>query len=85
LQNPSAQDIFVSEDQQLINSVSLTNLPTVGILLPANAPGVFPMVVPYDFAANLKLFARSQNAGAELEVQIFECDCPQQLTLSAAA
>jgi hypothetical protein len=71
LQNPSAVDVFYSDDQRLLDSVSLTNLPTVGHILPA---GVNTIIVYPWFVG--RLFVRSQGAGAQVEVIVYEVDLP---------
>ncbi len=70
LQNVGAVDIFVSEDRRILDKVDSANLPTVGFILSAAAAAQqLPFVIP---AFKGKLWARSQNPGAALEVIGYE-------------
>jgi hypothetical protein len=73
IQNVSTQDVYYSDDQRTLDSVSLVNLPLVGHILPGTTPNAPPIVYP-EFIG--RLFCRSQNAGASLEILIYEIDLP---------
>jgi hypothetical protein len=66
IQNVSAVDVYVSEDPNLLQQTSATNLPQVGWHLPPDVAGITPFVLILP-RANCKLYARSQGAGAQLE------------------
>jgi hypothetical protein len=75
IQNTSAQDIFYSDDQRQLDTVTPANLPTAGHLLSAaGAPAQLPLIYP--FIVNTVIFARAQNLGAQLEIIIFDVDLP---------
>lgn len=80
IQNVGAVDVYYSDDQRLLDSVTSANLPTAGHLLAASAPVPPPVVYPW-FASNGqnnsgKIFARAQGVGAQLEVLIYDVDLP---------
>jgi hypothetical protein len=76
IQNPSAVDVFYSDDQRLLDSVSAANLPTVGHLLAAAAPVPPPVVYPW--FANGRIYVRAQAAGAQVEIMVYDVDPPCQ-------
>lgn len=76
IQNVAAVDIYFSDDQRLLDSVTPANLPSVGHLLsaagtPANPPTVYPWFIG-------KIYVRAQTAGAQLEVLVYDVDLPCQ-------
>lgn len=71
LQNTSSVDVYYSDDQRLLDSVSTVNLPTVGHLLPTATPVLPPTIYPWFIGA---LYMRAQNTGAQAEILIFEVD-----------
>jgi len=73
IQNVGAVDIFFSDDQRLLDSVSPANLPLAGHLLAAAATVPPPTVYPWFIG---KLFARAGAPGALLEVIIYDVDLP---------
>lgn len=75
IQNPSAVDVYYSDDQRLLDTVSLVNLPTVGHLLASAAPVPGPTVYPFFVG---RIYVRAQTLGAQVEVVIYDVDvCPQ--------
>lgn len=66
IQNPTAVDIFVSDNQKLLNKTDAAGNPTVGMLAPAAVPPNVPVVPFRTFKG--RLFARAVGPGAELEV-----------------
>jgi hypothetical protein len=71
IQNVGAVDIYYSDDQRTLDSIPLTGPPNAGHFLPGgttNPPVVYPMF------ANGKIFVRAQNAGALLEIVIYDVD-----------
>ena len=73
IQNPGPSDVYYSDDQRLLDSVDLANLPTVGHLLASATPPLAPVVYPFFIG---KIFVRAQGAGAQLEVLIYDVDLP---------
>jgi len=73
IQNVSSVDVYFSDDQRLLDSVSSTNLPTVGHLLPSVSPALPPLV--YNFFVG-QIFVRAGTTGAAVEVMLFDCDVP---------
>jgi hypothetical protein len=73
IQNVSAGDLFYSDDQRQLDSVTSANLPTVGHLLAAAAPVPPPVVYPWFVG---KIFIRAQAAGAQVEILVFDVDPP---------
>ena len=72
IQNVASVDIFYSDDQRLLDSVTAANLPTVGHLLPAVAvPAATPTIYPWFIG---KIFVRAQSPGAQLEVMVYDVD-----------
>jgi len=71
IQNVSAVDIYFSDDQRLLDSVSAANLPTVGHLLAASAPTPPPVIYPWFIG---QIFVRAQNTGAQLEILVYDVD-----------
>jgi|SRR5579859_1838884 len=71
IQNVSAVDVYYSDDQRLLDSVTAANLPSVGHLLAAAAPAPNPVVYPF-FSGNI--FARAQNSGAQVEILVYDVD-----------
>lgn len=74
IQNVAAVDVYFSDDQRLLDSVTAANLPTVGHLLsavgtPANPPTVYPWFIG-------RLYVRAQSNGAQLEVMVYDVDLP---------
>lgn len=74
IQNVATQDVYYSDDQRLLDSVTPANLPTVGHLLSAaGSPAAPPTVYPWFIG---KIFVRAQNTGAQVEVVIYDVDLP---------
>jgi hypothetical protein len=71
IQNVGAVDVYFSDDQRLLDTVSSANLPTAGHLLAASAPAPPPTV--YNFFIG-QIFVRSQSTGAQLELIVFDVD-----------
>jgi len=71
LQNPSSVDVYFSDDQRLLDSVSTVNLPTVGHLLSATTPVPNPVIYPWFIGA---FYVRAQSSGAQLEIVVYEVD-----------
>lgn len=74
IQNPSTVDVYYSDDQRTLDSVSPANLPLVGHLLAAATPPLAPLVYPW--FVGKQIFVRAQNPGASLEVIIYDVDLP---------
>lgn len=74
IQNVGPQDIYYSDDQRLLDSVTPANLPTVGHLLASASPVPNPVVYPW--FANKKIYVRAQNTGAQVETMVYEVDLP---------
>lgn len=69
IQNVSAVDFYVSDDPNTLQNTTVANLPDVGFhFWPDAAPG-FVLVIP---RFKGKLYARSQNTGAQAEVIIHD-------------
>lgn len=73
LQNTSAVDVYYSDDQRLLDSVSPANLPSVGHILPSSTPVLPPTIYPWFVGT---FYVRAQSAGAQLEVIVYEVDNP---------
>jgi hypothetical protein len=73
IQNVSAVDVYYSDDQRQLDSVSAANLPSVGHLLAAAAPVPPPTVYPFFIG---KLYCRAAAAGAQLEAIVYDVDLP---------
>jgi hypothetical protein len=73
IQNLSAVDVYYSDDQRTLDSLGpgAAPLPTAGHILPGGTTN--PPVV-YPWFANGRIFARAQNAGAQLEILIYDVD-----------
>lgn len=76
IQNVGPVDLYYSDDQRLLDSVTPANLLTVGHLLPAATPAQPPTIYP--IFANKKIYIRAQNAGGQVETMIYEIDLPCQ-------
>lgn len=71
IQNVSAVDIYYSDDQRQLDSVTPANLPSVGHLLAASAPALNPTVYPF-FSGTI--YARAQSGGAQVEILVYDVD-----------
>lgn len=71
IQNTSSVDVYYSDDQRLLDSVSSVNLPTVGHILPTATPAPQPLIYPWFIGA---LYMRAQNTGCQAEILIYEVD-----------
>ena len=72
LQNPSAVDVFVSEDPTRLQAVAFNLLPTVGLHFPPDSTPPWMLVLE---KFNGKLYARAQNPGGQIEAIIYDI-CP---------
>lgn len=66
IQNPTAVDIFVSDNPTDLNKTDAAGNPRVGMLAPAAVPPNVPLFSLRTFKG--RLFARAVAPGAELEV-----------------
>lgn len=73
IQNVSPVDVYFSDDQRQLDSVSSANLPTVGHLLATATPVLSPTVYPFFIGG---IYARAQAAGAQVEIMVYDVDIP---------
>jgi hypothetical protein len=72
IMNPTGVDVYVSDDQRQLDTVDASDLPTVGILFPANQ--VLPVVMT-PFSG--RWYARAINQAA-LEVVVWPVRYPKE-------
>jgi hypothetical protein len=71
IQNVGPVDVYYSDNQRELDSVTPANLPSVGHLLASAAPALLPVIYPF-FSG--KIFARAQANGAQVEIMVYDCD-----------
>lgn len=84
IQNVSSVDIYLSENPNLLQQTSATNLPQVGHHLSPDSVGITPFILILP-RVNGKLYARSQGSGAQLEVIQFDVCSDVELARGAAS